>query len=137
MKFNPLLIIIVVFSLLSACQKNGQSPTNPGTPSPTGGTGGSNPIEGNSGPSDGGGGDTCNNKMIESYKVDIMSQPEFVEFLFPILQKISPENKSEDDSSGSPFLMSPHMKTWYLIDCKLQDIPKERKGLYLETYIQI
>lgn len=26
------------------------------------------------------------------------------------------------------------MKNWYFIDCKLQDIPNERKGLYLETY---
>lgn len=82
------------------------------------------------GPSDGGGGDTCNGKMIESFRIDISSLDEFKEFIQPILDKTTAEQG--DKNNGTPFLL--RLKNWYLIDCKLQDIPKERKGLYLETY---
>jgi hypothetical protein len=111
--------------IFGACQKSGHtsSATDQVAPSPK-------PAkEGNtseSGPSDGGGGDTCNNKMIESYKVDIVLLPEYKEFVQPVIDKVTKD--------GSPLMITPFLKTWYIIDCKLKNIPPERKGLYLETY---
>lgn len=83
------------------------------------------------GPSDGGGGDTCNGKMIESYRVDITTLEEYKTYIQPILKKLT---VSDENGESSPFDLSAKLKNWYLIDCKLQDLPKKRKGLYLETY---
>jgi len=84
------------------------------------------------GPNDSGGGDTCNGKLIESYKVDITMLPEFKNYLEPILEKLISNNESPKPTS--PFSFSAEMKNWYILDCKLKDIPSERKGLYIETY---
>lgn len=84
------------------------------------------------GPSDGGGGDTCNGKLIESYKVDISQLDEFKEFILPVFNKL--ESGSRETKFNNPFMLTPYLKNWYIIDCKLQDIPKERKGLFLESY---
>lgn len=119
---NKTALAILMIPFLSACQKNEQK-----TPVPS--------VAGNvtaQGPSDGGGGDTCNGKIIESYKVDIVKLDEFKEFILPILNKIA--SIQGDKDKKSPFFLTPNLKNWYLIDCKLQDIPKDRKGLYLETY---
>jgi hypothetical protein len=82
-------------------------------------------------PSDGGGGDTCNGKMIESYRVDITALEEYKTYIQPILNKLT---VNDEKGESSPFDLSANLKNWYLIDCKLQDLPRERKGLYLETY---
>lgn len=121
---KPIRLILPVLALffLSACQQDRQS-------TPTGIAETKNTMQG---PSDGGGGDTCNGKMIESFKVDISTLDEFKEFIQPILDQTSA--KQGDKKNGTPFLLTPRLKNWYLIDCRLQDIPKERKGLYLETY---
>ncbi len=124
MKSFKLFITFIAVLSLSACQKDRQG----GSGSPLAGDG-KNTMHG---PSDGGGGDTCNGKMIESFKVDITSLDEFKEFIQPIMDKVAV--KREDKKKEMPLLMAPFLKNWYLIDCKLQDIPKERKGLYLETY---
>jgi len=122
MKPNQLLLILLAMLFLSACQidRQGNSAPNMNT---------KNTMQG---PSDGGGGDTCNGKMIESYKVDVTSLDEFKEFIQPILSRTTV--KQDNKNNGTPFLLTPTLKNWYIIDCKLQDIPKERKGLYLETY---
>lgn len=122
MKYTILLSISIILSFLSSCQKDKQTDVKPIIE-----------VRAMQGPSDGGGGDTCNGRMIESYKVDITSLGEYKEFIQPILNKTFPQQLSKDKSS-SPFLFTPAFKNWYLIDCKLQDIPKERKGLYLESY---
>lgn len=122
MKSNMILLPLLAVTFLSACQKNEQAPKVPAVA-------GRNTMQG---PSDGGGGDTCNGKMIESYKVDVTELAEFKEFIQPILEKTLLQ--TNDKKNESPFLLTPKLKNWYLIDCKLQDIPKERKGLYLETY---
>lgn len=105
--------------ILSACQMSGQD---------------SAPAAQNravvEGPSDGGGGDTCNGKMIESFRVDITALDEYKEFVQPILSKLIPEG----DKATTPFMFSPSLKNWYIIECKLQDIPQSRKGLFLESY---
>ena len=123
MKLNLYVLALLVFSFLSACQKAGQSITTEPV-SPNKGTA--------QGPSDGGGGDTCNGKMIESYKVDITQLKEFKSYIEPLISKINVADS--DQKNQSPFSLSAKIKNWYIIDCKLQDIPKERKGLYLETY---
>ena len=122
MKSNGLFIALITLLFLTACQKDNQSTVS--SPAVVKST--------MQGPSDGGGGDTCNGKMIESFKIDISTLDEFKEFIQPILDKVTV--KQEDKKNGTPFLLTPGFKNWYLIDCKLQDIPKERKGLYLETY---
>lgn len=122
MRLNKILLAFLAAPFLAACQNNGQKAP-------------ASPVAGNVvvwGPSDGGGGDTCNGKMIESYIVDITGLEEFKEFVQPILDKIVPPQA--DGKKRSPFHLTPHMKNWYIIECKLQNIPKERKGLYLETY---
>ncbi len=118
---NQFILAILSLTFLAACQKNGQVDLV-APPAANG------PVQG---PSDGGGGDTCNGKMIESFKIDVTQLDEFKDIVLPILKKVSTD--SADEKKGSPFLLTPKMKNWYLIDCKLQDIPKERKGLYLET----
>lgn len=122
MKPNLLLLALFTTLFLSACQKDKQNNEAPNV-------GGVSTMQG---PSDGGGGDTCNGKMIESYKVDITSLDEFKELVQPILNKIWDQPDSKNN--GTPFSLTPTLKSWYFLDCKLQDIPKERKGLYLETY---
>jgi hypothetical protein len=118
---NALRIVLVLslMNFLSACQKDGQ-----GGPSPQ-----QRAIV--EGPSDGGGGDTCNGKMIESYRADISGLDEYKEFVQPILFKLI---ASDGKGTASPFLLSAKLKNWYILDCKLQDIPKNRKGLFLESY---
>lgn len=120
MKTSQILLMLLTLSFLLGCQKDGQPDTSKVH---------NNTVQG---PSDSGGGDTCNGKLIESYKVDITTLPEFKTYLEPILEKliVSPEDKK----SSSPFGFSAKMKNWYIIDCKLKDIPAERKGLYVETY---
>ncbi len=123
MRLNLALLALITLTFLSACQKSGQDPATPVAAS-------GNTLQG---PSDGGGGDTCNGKMIESYKVDITTLPEYKDLIQPILDKITAQDKA-GGTSASPFAFTPKIKNWYIVDCKLQDIPKERKGLYLETY---
>lgn len=81
------------------------------------------------GPNDSGGGDTCNGKLIESYKVQIENQPEFKEFILPIYTQIFKNNQGVFS-----FAYGTTTKTWYIIDCELDKISKERKGLFLESY---
>ncbi|MBC7370004.1 MAG: hypothetical protein H7326_00460, partial [Bdellovibrionaceae bacterium] len=121
---KPILFIMSIFSLslLLGCQNNGQSPA----------TALSATKDTVQGPSDGGGGDTCNGRLIESYRVDITTLPEYQDIVRPILLRLS--EKKEGKETASPFMMTPTSKSWYFVDCKLQDIPKERKGLFLETY---
>lgn len=121
MKTNLSFLAIIAVTILSACQFNGQA-SAPGNSE-------RNKVQG---PSDGGGGDTCNGKMIESYHVDITTLDEYKEFVQPLLSKMAQEKNGQKDSS--PFSIAPRMKNWYIIDCKLGKIPQERKGLYLETY---
>ncbi len=84
------------------------------------------------GPGDGGGGDTCNGKLIESYKLDIRTLPEYKKHITPLINRISPLQKNETYFTFRD-LISPTNKTWYLIDCKLDILSKHRKGLYLDT----
>ena len=84
------------------------------------------------GPGDGGGGDTCNGKLIESYKLDIRTLPEYKKHITPLINRISPLQKNEKYFAFRD-LISPTNKTWYLIDCKLDILAKHRKGLYLDT----
>ncbi len=116
---NKLFLTILALVFLSSCQKDGQ-----GSPQPL-------PVQQNrvAGPSDGGGGDTCNGRMIESYKIDITQLEEYKEFIQPIM--IRTTTGQNDQAKQMPIIQ---LKSWYLIDCKLEDIPKDRKGLYLETY---
>ncbi|MBC7741241.1 MAG: hypothetical protein H7061_03530 [Bdellovibrionaceae bacterium] len=118
MKSKLMIIAITPVLFLVGCQNSSQSTL------PAGVTHASS-----RGPGDGGGGDTCNGKMIESYKVDITTLPEFKKFIAPILVKMNPSEKDK-----APFDFTAKLKTWYLIDCKLKDIPAERKGLFLESY---
>lgn len=129
MNSNQMASVILSLCFLSACQKHAQGPRDLVGPAATQPTGTSNQNATPSGPSDGGGGDTCNGKMIESFRVDVTNLPEFKTYIEPILSKlqVAEENKSL-------VLLSGKSKNWYLIDCKLQDLPKERKGLYLESY---
>lgn len=127
------LFTLTILLFLSACHQSGRSASDgttvstPGAPDTSVKSDDGGGVS-RSGPSDGGGGDTCNGKMIESYKVDINELEEFKNFVYPIFEKLG------KGGEVSPIFMAPHLKTWYIIDCKLQDIPKERKGLYLETY---
>jgi hypothetical protein len=123
MKINKTLLALIAMTFLSACQNPGQTPSAMGP--------GSDKYQG---PSDGGGGDTCNGKMIESFKVNIMGLDEYKELVQPIVEKLKPKTSDSTKNDNTPFLFSPVSKSWYIIDCKLQDIPKERKGLYLESY---
>ncbi len=84
------------------------------------------------GPGDGGGGDTCNGKLIESYKLDIRTLPEYKKHIAPLINKISPLQKNEKYFTFRDLISSTN-KTWYLIDCKLDILAKHRKGLYLDT----
>lgn len=124
MKANVLILSLIAMTFLGACQ-NGEH----GAIKPVAAV--DQTVQG---PSDGGGGDTCNGKLIESYKVDITQLEEFKEFLQPLTDKTSKSANDQKEKSSSPFVLGPVLKNWYLIDCKLHDIPKERKGLYLETY---
>lgn len=119
-KLNTAVMALVLMNFLSACQNSSQTPSARVQSRDT-----------YQGPSDGGGGDTCSGKLIESYRVDITELDEYKEVVQPILDKLV---SKDDKKTTSPFLFSPKMKNWYIIDCKLQDIPKERKGLFLESY---
>lgn len=116
-------LILISLSFLFGCQKNEQLAFRKSQ----------NSIY--QGPSDSGGGDTCNGKLIESYKVDVTTLPEFKLYLKPIFEKlVLGDFKKELNKSSSPFEFSTKMKNWYFIDCKLKEIPNEKKGLYLESY---
>lgn len=120
---NGILRIIISLTLatfLAACQEGVKIPKGPLSAN-----------ERYQGPSDGGGGDTCNGRVIESFRVDITELPEYKEFVAPVVEKTFPKDTK---FANSPFLFSAKMKNWYIIDCKLQDIPKESKGLYLESF---
>ncbi len=119
-KLNIAVLALVLVNFLSACQNSSQTSSAK--------VGGRSTYEG---PSDGGGGDICNGKLIESYRVDITELDEYKEVVQPILDKLI---SKDDKKTTSPFMFSPKMKNWYIINCKLQDIPKERKGLFLESY---
>lgn len=84
------------------------------------------------GPGDGGGGDTCNGKLIESFKTDITQLQEYKKYITPIIDKISPGVFKDVFTLRD--LLEPNNKSWYLVECKLQDVPKSKKGLYLDSY---
>ncbi len=84
------------------------------------------------GPGDGGGGDTCNNRPIESFKTDITTLPEYKQHIEPLLAKISPGIFKELFTLRD--LLEPNNKNWYFVDCKLQDVPKSKKGLYMNSF---
>jgi hypothetical protein len=131
MKINLIIVSILTLTFIVSCQKNSQNNNPQSVPNETGNSNKDTKNDTYSGPSDGGGGDTCNGKMIESYKVDITSLDEFKDLVLPLFDKLKPKNNKD---KKSPFLLTPENKTWYLIDCKLNDLPKNRKGLYLESY---
>lgn len=122
MKSTLNIISLLTVCLLLGCQNNAQGPVASG---PT-------VKDTVQGPSDGGGGDTCNGRLIESYRVDVTTLPEYEIYVKPMLLRMIEKSNGKD--TGSPFMMTPMSKSWFFVDCKLQDIPKERKGLFLETY---
>lgn len=87
------------------------------------------------GPSDSGGGDTCNQKVIDASSIDIRQEKEFIEFIKPILDQIdsSSESKKSTTSSTESILSAALFKTWYFITCPLNKIPNENKGIVFET----
>src|SRR5687767_13666516 len=120
MKSHTLTLFSLGLTFLLGCQQNGQ-------PRPAA-------IAQNQtaqGPSDGGGGDTCNGKMIESYAVNVTELPEFKASVQPILDRLVSRDGVLKNSL--PFHLTPKIKNWYFVDCKLQEISRERKGLYFET----
>lgn len=138
MKLDKVILTLLSVSFLSACQQHrhsaaGNAPKATQT-SPIPGTPEAGVSGDRKGPSDGGGGDTCNGKMIESFRVDIVKQEEFREYILPILKNLGHHENDQNKKIQSPLLLTPHLKNWYIIDCKLDEIPKERKGLYMETY---
>lgn len=132
MKINIIVLLIITVTFIVSCQKSNQN-KNAGAEA----TDTSNPNKETqntdifNGPSDGGGGDTCNGKMIESFKVDITSKEEFKDLVLPLFEKLTIKTTKEKQT---PFLLTPQNKSWYIIECKLNEIPKNRKGLYLESY---
>lgn len=120
MKSYRLILTLLVLTFLSGCQKNDQ-------PKPD--TSANNTVLG---PSDSGGGDTCNGKAIESYRVDVTALPEYRQYIQPIFKTI--ETDPLATKSPTPLDFSAKMKNWYMVDCKLQSIPASKKGLYLETH---
>lgn len=121
-KCNTIALIFMMASLsLTACDK-GVS-TAPGTPTSR--------VD-QRGPGDSGGGNICNGKMIESYRVEVTEMPEFKQYLAPILEKLGPQKDRKE--TGSPFILTAQSKNWYFIDCALDQVPKETNGLYFETH---
>ncbi len=85
------------------------------------------------GPGDGGGGDTYNGKLIESFKTDITKLDEYKKHIEPILAKISP-GRSVKEIFTLRDMIEPNNKRWFFVDCKLQDVPKAKKGLYMDSF---
>ncbi len=85
------------------------------------------------GPGDGGGGDTCNGRPIESFKTDITKLEEYQKYIEPILAKISP-GRSVEELFTLRDMLEPNNKRWFFVDCRLQDVPKARKGLYMDSF---
>ena len=90
---NIAAMALMLMYFLSACQSSEQ--------------GASTKVAGRTtidGPSDGGGGDTCNGKMIESFRVDITELAEYKDYVQPIMKKLV---SKDGNKTTSPFVFSP------------------------------
>ena len=85
------------------------------------------------GPGDGGGGDTCQGKLIESYRVDITQTEAYKKYLNPLLADLNP--KLQSDYPNLIFLVgfNEPRKNWYIVPCSLTKLEASKKGLFLET----
>lgn len=107
--FNAILALIAV-NLLVACQPKSES-SAPGTKQ--------------FGTSDTGGGTGIDNKVYESYIVDISKHPAFINFVLPLFQNL--KNRNDGDQPLNALAMNP--KTWYIAPVDLEKVGKETLGV--------
>ena len=91
-----------------------------------------NPTQ-TAGPGDGGGGDTCQGKLIESYRVEIFKTDSYVQYLNPLLKNLS--EKIQSNYPNLIFMMGFNQpnKNWYIVPCALNKLSAAKKGLFLDT----
>lgn len=124
---NSLVLILTAITLISlntACSpkviSNPDSNQNPAGNPPKGVLGG----EGTS--SIGGGGNTINGKPVEAYAKSIDKLPEFKEYIFPILSKLSGQ---QADVLILYLRWAVYGKPWYFVPVKLDSLSQEQIGL--------
>lgn len=79
------------------------------------------------GTGDGGGGNLINGRMIESYIINPEDLPAAQKYVLPILEKIYPDKKAESEKQVKGHYLK--LKTWYLGDFSLENIPKKILGV--------
>lgn len=129
LKNKYVFLFLAMVPFLANCRKDSQPSREKMTINPTGPI--KNPTPAGWGPSDGGGGDICNGRLVESYRIKISEMGAFRKMVLPIFEKISSQ---ADDKGNNSLKQVDNFKNWYLIDCALSQIPQERKGLYLESF---
>lgn len=84
------------------------------------------------GTGDGGGGNLCLGKPLESYSVKIEDTEAFIKFVKPILDQLAKTNEGDTDVFRL-LTYSLKKKNWYIIPCPLKTLPPEKIGSMVET----
>lgn len=87
------------------------------------------PVIGSSvqGTGDGGGGNMVNGRMIESYIIDPNTLVAAQRYVLPVINKAFPESEESKKQNRNQNLLA--IKTWYLGEFDLKDIPKKVLGV--------
>lgn len=131
LKTIGLIWLVTTTLFLSACSNSGQLPPflkslfNQG------------PVQ-TQGPSDGGGGDICKKRPIEDFRIELADLEEYQRFVLPILRRASPQKNSiftnEDNNTVlAPSIYAAVTKSWYLMDCDIETVSQEKKGLPIKS----
>lgn len=119
------LLVTLFVSIVVACNSsqptNSPSPRAPTAPGPLG----DGPIS--MGTGDGGGGNTCKGKPIESYPYNVMNRPAFVKYVKPIL------DRTPEGDIRRLLTYAIRSKKWYAPPCDLKLLGAERIGTSIET----
>lgn len=112
-------LLLTLFLGLAACSKSERviervSPAPmPGTPGET------------AGPTDSGGGNGANGKALESFKVKILNNPDYLALIQPVLDQV--QAKNPEMFASMLHILSE--RNWYMVPVPMKAIPSERIGV--------
>jgi hypothetical protein len=78
---------------------------------------------------DAGGGNGVNGQPLESYRVNILTLPEYTENILPIIQNL--QNKHEVLAANIIYILK--HRSWYFIPVELKTLPSAKIGTYFNT----
>lgn len=119
------LVTGLALTFIVACSKPNSAPNGPAKPAAPG-KGADQPFVGTG---DGGGGNTCKGRPIESYSLDLKNLNSFKTYIQPIYNDLAAYN--DDVYRLLTFVMN--TKSWYLIPCALEKLPDSKIGSAVKT----